>query len=118
VNWNKFKTLHLEDDQELHYDKDSDRVYILSKSETSRLSPRINSSTGYKRVYYNKIKDWYYWQINVDHKTTTRSNFTFPRAAADDLDTYIIENDITAALSDGSPHYSTKAEWVSASSLV
>ena len=84
-SWEAFKAIFKDlTVEELHLY--NDRIYILSKSETSRLSSRINPTTGYKRIYYSKNKRWFYWQINVDKSTYTKSNFKTAKEAALDLD--------------------------------
>ena len=115
-SWEAFKAT-FEDlttsDLHLH----NNRVYILSKSETSRLSSKVNPTTGYKRIYYSKVKNWFYWQINVDGKTHTKSNFKSASEAADSLDQFILANDITATLSNGQEHIRKSATYVPADTL-
>jgi hypothetical protein len=115
-SWDAFKAVFADiTTEELHLH--NDRIYILSKSETSRLSNRVNPTTGYKRVYYSRQRDWYYWQINVDGKTYTKSNLPTADVCADDLDTWILDRDITATLSDGTQYFSSKAAWIHADNL-
>ena len=115
LNWELFKE-KIPDNLELH--KSGDRIYLLTASETSRLSSKVNPTTGYKRIYYSRVKLWYYWQINVDGKTYTKANFKTANEAALDLDEWIIANDITATLSDGSEHYRKDAKWIDLNELI
>jgi len=86
---------------ELHYSKDNNCIYLLKKADTSRLMNRNKRKYLPQGVYYSKSKKWYYWQMNIEGKVASKSNFPTAEAAARNRDRYIIENNINAMLSSG-----------------
>jgi ribosomal protein L37E len=75
-------------------------LYLMSKADISRLM-RTSARELPTGVYYNKKGRKYYWQLNLNNKAITGYGWVTPEEAADSRDSYILEHNITARLTDG-----------------
>lgn len=71
------------------------RWEYLSRSDATRLQKmRKDNTSGYKNVYYQKRRGWWYWQLMVDGVNHQRVGFASAEEADRDITEYIRENRI------------------------